>query len=478
MKTLITLLAIFFISNVLFAQNSMVGDGFGGRKWYKPYNYTVGSYSAYTICGDDKQLYGWGANSFGQLGDGTYNSTVNPVKVINMNHVKYYSTGYVMGAIKDDETGWVWGRPSLFDTARCTPKKVIDDVKFVDAGINSSVFVKNDGTVWSVGSNILGEFGNGIINMQFAILPEKMLNVTNAVRVAQGEQSTTVLLSDGSLMVAGNYLGINYIEPFKINLNVFFIDIKANAFENLALDSSGNVWFWNQSTMPEKLNSVENIVAISGCNDGFHFLLLDENHDCYAIGNNIAGQCGTAINMNLGTPVKVASDVNDIMAGEWFSYIVKSDGQLYASGASNGGSIWLNIENKQRAEFTRIDPTDTSINLCGVDNDGEYGEAHIPNPIIPQPIIDTPTIFFPNAFSPNSDSKNDVFKAICADKSNIEKYDLRIVNRYGQLVFHTNNIDKGWDGKNTELSTYFYYCRYKQFNKNSIDTKGDVTIVK
>jgi hypothetical protein len=45
-----------FAQQVL-SQNLMVGDGFGGRLWYKPYNYTTGSYSAYTICGEEKQLY-------------------------------------------------------------------------------------------------------------------------------------------------------------------------------------------------------------------------------------------------------------------------------------------------------------------------------------------------------------------------------------------------------------------------------------
>jgi len=48
----------------LTAQNSMVGDGFGGRLWYRPTNYTVGSYSGFSLCYSDpcdsssNQLYG------------------------------------------------------------------------------------------------------------------------------------------------------------------------------------------------------------------------------------------------------------------------------------------------------------------------------------------------------------------------------------------------------------------------------------
>src|SRR5690606_26087747 len=135
--------------------NSMVGDGFGGRLWYKPYNYTVGSYSAYTICGDDHQLYGWGSNEKGQLGVIGMGGAIAPVTVMRMDNVKFYSTGYCMAAIKWDSSGWVWGEP-----LQPIPRRVIEGVIFADAGMYSAAFVKADGTVWSVGNNRHGQFGN------------------------------------------------------------------------------------------------------------------------------------------------------------------------------------------------------------------------------------------------------------------------------------------------------------------------------
>ena len=52
--------------------------------------------------------------------------------------------------------------------------------------------------------------------------------------------------------------------------------------------------------------------------------------------------------------------------------------------------------------------------------------------------------YIPNAFTPNHDGKNDVFrpKWICL----FDQYDLKIFNRWGQLVFHSSNPDMGWDG--------------------------------
>jgi alpha-tubulin suppressor-like RCC1 family protein len=165
------ILCLFFVLATIlsYAQNSMIGDGYGGRLWYKPYNYTVGSYSAYTVCGDSAQLYGWGNNTKGQLGDGTKNSTTSPVKAEGMTDVRYYSTGYNMGAIKFDSTGWVWGQP-----LKEMPRKILTNVKFVDAGWSSCTFVRYDSTVWSVGSNHSGSFGNDSINGIATYTPTKM----------------------------------------------------------------------------------------------------------------------------------------------------------------------------------------------------------------------------------------------------------------------------------------------------------------
>jgi gliding motility-associated-like protein len=54
------------------------------------------------------------------------------------------------------------------------------------------------------------------------------------------------------------------------------------------------------------------------------------------------------------------------------------------------------------------------------------------------------SIFIPNAFSPNNDGANDIFRVL---GSNIFEFNLKIYNRWGELVFESNKIDEGWDGK-------------------------------
>ena len=50
----------------------------------------------------------------------------------------------------------------------------------------------------------------------------------------------------------------------------------------------------------------------------------------------------------------------------------------------------------------------------------------------------------PNAFSPNGDGKNDVFRII--HNNTVQLNYFRIFNRYGEMVFSTTDISKGWDG--------------------------------
>ena len=54
-------------------------------------------------------------------------------------------------------------------------------------------------------------------------------------------------------------------------------------------------------------------------------------------------------------------------------------------------------------------------------------------------------IYFPNAFTPNGDGVNDEFKVVTST-TNIALFSLSIYNRWGALVYQTNDITQGWDG--------------------------------
>jgi gliding motility-associated-like protein len=102
-----------------------------------------------------------------------------------------------------------------------------------------------------------------------------------------------------------------------------------------------------------------------------------------------------------------------------------------------------------------------------------------------------PVLDLPNVFTPNADQFNDLFVPIgypeINPNANIERIELVIFNRWGNLVFETNNPAIEWDGKNQRTGTdcaegtYFYVCEvYFQSLEGLVQQRlqGSVTIVR
>lgn len=92
-------------------------------------------------------------------------------------------------------------------------------------------------------------------------------------------------------------------------------------------------------------------------------------------------------------------------------------------------------------------------------------------------------LVMPNAFSPNGDKLNDKIKPLVICENVIENYEFLVFNRWGQLLFKTNDIQAGWDGKYKNelqgLETYFYTIRYKLRGiKKERMVKGDFILIK
>lgn len=77
--------------------------------------------------------------------------------------------------------------------------------------------------------------------------------------------------------------------------------------------------------------------------------------------------------------------------------------------------------------------------------------------------IDSCSVYkLPNVFTPNGDGINDYFTPF--PYTSVEKIDIKIFNRWGKVVFKTQDPDINWDGKNQENNedcsegAYFFVC--------------------
>lgn len=89
-------------------------------------------------------------------------------------------------------------------------------------------------------------------------------------------------------------------------------------------------------------------------------------------------------------------------------------------------------------------------------------------------------VLVPNAFSPNGDGLNDVFRV---ENIKFEKLlEFRVFDRWGKLVFDTNDPKKGWDGtvngKPANLDVYYYHIRLGYADEHVETIKGDITLVR
>lgn len=89
-------------------------------------------------------------------------------------------------------------------------------------------------------------------------------------------------------------------------------------------------------------------------------------------------------------------------------------------------------------------------------------------------------VFIPNAFSPNGDGLNDVFHVTCRKLINVQEF--RIMNRWGNEVFSTNDINQGWNGKYKGVAqdpgVYYYMMRVSYPNGKTQFLKGDLTLLR
>jgi len=88
-------------------------------------------------------------------------------------------------------------------------------------------------------------------------------------------------------------------------------------------------------------------------------------------------------------------------------------------------------------------------------------------------------IFVPNTFTPNGDGSNDV---LYVRGNSISELYFAVYNRWGQIVFETKDITKGWDGIYDDMKAdpvvFAWYLKAKCYNGETIEKKGNVTLIR
>lgn len=89
----------------------------------------------------------------------------------------------------------------------------------------------------------------------------------------------------------------------------------------------------------------------------------------------------------------------------------------------------------------------------------------------------------PNSFSPNGDGRNDYFIPREILSSGVQEFDMKIFNRWGELIFESNTTDgRGWDGsyggKEQPVGVYIYMINAQWENGFRNSFTGNMTLVR
>ena|GEM_PF-845463 len=89
----------------------------------------------------------------------------------------------------------------------------------------------------------------------------------------------------------------------------------------------------------------------------------------------------------------------------------------------------------------------------------------------------------PSAFSPNGDGVNDIFLPVgSAGCQAVAGYSLSVYNRWGESVFSSNAMSRGWNGlhsgKPVEVGVYFYTLSYTDRYNKLQQRKGDIMVIR
>lgn len=295
----------------------------------------------------DGTVWAWGSNEHGQLGDGTYEDSLEPVQAEGLSGVTAISAGKDHSlALKNDGTVWAWGynaygqigEGSLNYTGSAVPILVngLNGITAISSGGSHCLALQGNGTVWAWGENSHGILGDGTNESRFTPVKSK-INDIKAFNA--GTNHALAVKSDGGVWAWGynykgqlgtggvslNDQGMVSFGPEADNYNPDIVrgvsDMKAVAAggsHSVALASDGTVWAWGSNddgqlgqgaaggddqTSPAQVKGIDGATAVAA--GMYHTLALKSDGSVWAWGSNEYGQIGNDSVSSTASPVLV-----------------------------------------------------------------------------------------------------------------------------------------------------------------------------
>jgi len=277
------------------------------------------------------EVWTWGWNAFGQLGNGVTCANINspecmgtlPAKIPNFTNVKAIaSRGYHTLALKTNGTVWAWGYNDGGRLGDGTTTDQHSPVQLNGLGVHGGVTqisgggvvnaaLMADHTLMAWGVNSEGAVGNGVFSdsQPTPAAVSQASGLTNITAVATGWDHVVALAADKTVWTWG-----------------------LNGSGQLGDGTTTN------SSLPVHVPGLTNIKAVSAGDAST--VVLKEDGTVWAWGINDRGELGDGLTYAYSkTPVQVVglSNVTTARAREWHNLAIKEDGTVWCWGSNGRG---------------------------------------------------------------------------------------------------------------------------------------------
>ena len=395
----------------------------------------------------NNQIYTWGNNTHGQLGSNNGNdfvSRLEPHMIPNFQGVKQVASGVMHSlAVKEDGTVWGWGynndnqlSEEVGKPAVSSPVQIsgITNAKMVACGYNFSVILKDDGTVWTCGSNSFGELGDGTTTDSGEF--KQVTGLNNIISISSGYYHSLALRSDGTVWAWGKngegQLGdgtfIDRTAPVQVPIQA--VDsISAGIQNSFAVLQNGAVMGWGINSGKlinanlqisdkvkspfEVLNSAYNVNAIS--TDGSLLLIKKTDGTVWAKGYCYTGSIGNASydGTIIFSPKRIShsySALAESICSFGETGIVYEDGTLWTCGPNVYGNVGDGTRTSRHSPYNVLNnikqvfiseffvlavKEDGTVWAWGDNDNGELGDGRLLESLTPILLgnnVDTPII--------------------------------------------------------------------------------------
>lgn len=200
---------------------------------------------------------------------------------------------------------------------------------------------------------------------------------------------------------------------------------------------------WADSLNPEQIISTDTVLSLKTSKSGTYYFYYNT---CDTLTYKVDVIGNLSVNLGLDKAIYLNQPITLNAKNNNATYLWQDNSNQATYNVSETGTYWVTVTDDYGCKKT----------------DSIY--------------IESIYLIMPNVFTPTGDHVNDHF--VPMTMSGIRSAELSIYNRWGALVYKTNDLTQGWDGANAVEGSYFWDIKYTDFNGVNSSQKGELSLIR